>query len=61
MHKFIMEIVRQKVNIDTYDSNNGTYDTTQLLRVCPQKTKINTINGLLIKFMKHLHYELYNK
>ena len=55
MHEFIMEIVRKKANIDTYNSDNGTYDTTQLLRIRQQKTKINTINGLLIKFMKHLH------
>ena len=55
MHEFIMEIVRKKENIDTYYSDNGTYDTTQLLRIRQQKTKINTINGLLIQFMKHLH------
>ena len=55
MNEFIMEIARQKANIDTYNSDNGTYDTTQLLRICQQKTKINTISGLLIKFIKHLH------
>ena len=55
MHEFIMEIVRHKANIDTYNSDNGTYGRTQLLRIRQQKTKINEINGLLIKFMKHLH------
>ena len=55
MHEFIMEIVRKKANIDTYYSDNGTYYTTQLLRIRQQKTKLNTINGLLIQFMKHLH------
>ncbi len=39
MHEFIMEIVRQKANIDTYNSDIGTYDTTQLLRIRQQKTK----------------------
>ena len=55
MHEFIMEIVRHKANIDTYNSDNGTYDRTQLLRILQQKSKINEINGLSIKFMKHLH------
>ena len=55
MHEFIMEIVRHEANIDTHNSDNGTYDRTQLLRIRHQKTKINERNRLLIKFMKHLH------
>ena len=55
MHEFIMEIVRHEANIDTHNSDNGTYDRTQLLRIRHQKTKINEINRLLIKFMKHLY------
>ena len=55
MHEFIMEIVRHEANIDTHSSDNGTYDRSQLLRIHHQKTKINEINILLIKFMNHLH------